>query len=77
VKAPGKGIRIAASLMAAVLGRLPAAEPVDLTRPFEADRDTICLFHLDDYPASSMKPDARECGHPSLERAPELPEGTC
>jgi hypothetical protein len=30
------------------LGRWASAEPVDLSKPFPADKDTICLFHLDD-----------------------------
>ena len=42
------GIRIAALAMMVGLGRLASAGPVDLSKPFEADKDTICLFHLDD-----------------------------
>src|SRR5262245_17388505 len=74
VKAPRKGMRIAASLMAAALGRLPAGEPVDLTRPFEGDRDTICLFHLDDVAGEAVK-DSVPGGKPGRVKEPATAEG--
>ncbi|MCK4300419.1 MAG: LamG domain-containing protein, partial [Planctomycetes bacterium] len=43
-----KAIRIAALAMALALGRFVDGAPVDLGKPFVVDRDTICLFHLDD-----------------------------
>jgi len=49
------GIRIAALAMVVGLGRLASAEPVDLSKPFEADNDTICLFHLDDVAGGEVK----------------------
>jgi len=50
-----KGMRIAALVLAAALGRLAAAEPVDLSKPFEADKETICLFHLDDVTGGEVR----------------------
>jgi hypothetical protein len=41
--------------MAVGLGRPASAEPVDLSKPFEADKDTICLFHLDDVAGGEVK----------------------
>ena len=32
-----------------------AATPVDLTKPFEMDKDTIALYHLDDVASGEVK----------------------
>ena len=37
------------------LGRWASAEPVDLSKPFQADTNTICLFHLDDVAGGEVK----------------------
>ena len=46
---------IAALMMVAGLGRSAVAQPVDLSKPLEADKDTICLFHLDDTAGGEVK----------------------
>jgi len=65
---------IAASLLAAVLGRSSAAEPVDLTRHFVTDRNTLCLFHLDDVPGGAVK-DSVPGGKPGRVKEPATAEG--
>ena len=50
-----RGIRVAALAMAAVLAHLASGAPVDLSKPFELDRDTICLFHLDDVAGGEVR----------------------
>src|SRR5574340_648525 len=46
---------IAALLVVAGLCHLASAQPVDLAKPLEADKDTICLFHLDDVAGGTVK----------------------
>jgi hypothetical protein len=48
-------IGIVALAMVVGLGRLASAEPVDLSKPFDVDKDTICLFHLDDVAGGEVK----------------------
>jgi len=48
-------IRIAVLVIVVGLGRLAGAEPVDLSKPFQTDKDTICLFHLDDADGGEVK----------------------
>jgi hypothetical protein len=48
-------LRIAALAIVAGLGRLATAEPVDLSKPFQVDKDTICLFHLDDVAGGEVR----------------------
>jgi len=43
-----RAFRIATLVIVAGLGRWASAEPVDLSKPFPVDKDTICLFHLDE-----------------------------
>jgi len=47
-------------VIVAVLGRSASAEPVDLSRPFQVDKDTICLFHLDDPAGGEVRDAVRE-----------------
>jgi hypothetical protein len=57
---------LGAAVLAAVLGHFTTqtqAQTVDLTKPFEADKDTVCLFHLDDVAAGEVK-DAVQDGKP-------------
>jgi hypothetical protein len=48
-------IAIAALAMIVGLGRPARAESVDLSKPFQVDKDTICLFHLDDVAGGVVK----------------------
>lgn len=50
-----RAIRIAALGIVVGLGRLASGEPADLSKPFRADQDTICLFHLDDVAGGAVK----------------------
>ncbi len=39
----------------AAAGALAATAPVDLSRPFDVDKDTIALYHLDDVASGEVK----------------------
>ena len=61
-----RSVMLASAVLAGLCG--PAAtrtraEAVDLANPFEADRDTVSLFHLDDVRAGAVK-DAADGGRP-------------
>jgi D-amino peptidase len=51
-----------------------SAEPVDLGKPFQADNDTICLFHLDDV-ADGVVKDSVAGGKPGKVAKPTTAEG--
>ncbi|MBM4040784.1 MAG: hypothetical protein FJ290_19950 [Planctomycetes bacterium] len=57
----------------AVLGVARAAG-VDLSKPFEADKETICLFHLDDVASGEVK-DSVAGGRPAKIKEPTAAEG--
>jgi hypothetical protein len=69
-----KGIRVAALVMMVCLWRPASADVVDLTKPFEVDKDTICLFHLDDVTTDEVK-DAVAGGKPGKVEKPSSAEG--
>ena len=69
-----RGITVAAFVMVMGLGCLANAEPVDLSKPFETDKDTICLFHLDDVAGGEVK-DSVAGGTPGKVKEPKTAEG--
>jgi len=68
--------RIALVVLAMVvgLGGAAGAEPVDLSKPFEPDNDTICLFHLDDVATGELK-DSTPGGKSGKVEQPTAAEG--
>ena len=66
--------RIVAWVIVAGLGRWASAEPVDLNKPFQVDKDTICLFHLDDAAGGEVK-DAVPGGKSGKVREPSIAKG--
>ncbi len=65
---------VVAALALAAGAPTARAAGVDLSRPFEADRETICLFHLDDVASGEVK-DAVAGGKPGKVRTPMAAEG--
>ncbi len=54
--------------------RVAGAAPVDLSKPFEVDKETLCLFHLDDVASGEVK-DAVPGGKPGKITQPMAAEG--
>lgn len=69
-----RGLGITALVMVAGPARLTGAAPVDLSKPFEVDRDTLCLFHLDDVASGEVK-DAVAGGKAGQVNEPRAAEG--
>lgn len=69
-----RGIGIVTLVMVIGPGRLAGAELVDLSKPFEVDKDTICLFHLDDVASGEVK-DAVAGGKSGKVNEPMAAEG--
>ena len=66
--------RMVALVIVAGLGRWASAEPVDLSKPFQVDKDTICLFHLDDAAGGAVR-DAVPGGKSGRVQEPLTAEG--
>ena len=56
------------------LGRWTSAQPVDLIKPFQPDKDTICLFHLDDAVGGAVQ-DSMPGGKSGKVKEPTTAEG--
>jgi hypothetical protein len=69
-----RGRTIATLVIVVCLGRLASAEPVDLSKPFQVDKDTICLFHLDDVAGGEVK-DFVATGKPGKVKEPMATQG--
>lgn len=69
-----RGNQIAALVIVVGLGRLASAEWVDLSKPLRADKDTICLFHLDDVAGGEVK-DSVAGGNSGTVKEPTVAEG--
>jgi hypothetical protein len=65
---------IAVLVIVAGLGRWASAEPVDLSKPFQVDKDTICLFHLDEAAGGEVR-DAVPRGKSGKVQEPSTAEG--
>src|SRR5262249_15482283 len=66
--------RIVALTLVVGSGRLAGAAPGDLSNPFKADEDTICLFHLDDVAGGEVK-DSVAGGKSAKVKVPTPAEG--
>jgi len=69
-----RALACAALVAIAGLGRLANAGPVDLSKPLAADKDTICLFHLDDVAGGDVK-DSVAGGRPGKVKEPAAAQG--
>jgi hypothetical protein len=68
------GTRIALFVIALGLAQAAGAGPVDLSKPLPVDKDTLCLFHLDDVAGGEIK-DAVAGGKPGKVKAPTAAPG--
>ncbi|HPD15699.1 MAG TPA: hypothetical protein PLE19_12155 [Planctomycetota bacterium] len=64
----------ATALVLAASAPTARAATVDLTRPFEADKETLCLFHLDDVASGEVK-DAVADGRSGRVKSPAAAAG--